>query len=988
MAEEHTKWWDLVDPLEPRKKKRFMRDKDDEKEDEEAKTETETKKEGEEKDSAEKANKEVPQKLPKERIAELMKEGKEALERYYGTKDGAKGWLGKVLMKGTSGDRTAALTVLVQENPVRNLEALRSLTQLAHKKSRTEAKSAIEALKALYLQCLLPPFRPLYYFFEQPELGHAGAKGRHLALWYFEDCVKRCFVDFVGALEAVAHDPIGTQKDYVVHAAYELLRATAGHPDPRLIAVLVNKLGDQSRQVCGRVTDWLTEITQTDRRAKAPIVEEVERFLYRRNNSTRAQFYAVVFLSSLRTGRHESALATQLVTVYLSFFRRIVAPGKELDSRLLSALMTGVHRAFPFSDPANVSFLEHTDGLFLVARTASFNKSMQALQLLYEFMTASQTVSDRFYAAFYERMLAPDVFESNKLSLFFNLLYRAIKADPSPSRAAAFVKRLLQVACYAPPPFACAALFLVSEVFRDSKQLRALVGTTRPDNSRKFASAANDDDDDDDDDEDIGEGTVGTAASSGGMPAARLPAAELRKLARQCDVDPSGGRPPPNVVAAQEALRSKNKNRKGKGKKGDDEDDEKVKKEEGAPGSAQDAAAYARAMAESEMVYRPMKRNPLFTNADKSSLWELVALVGMYHPSVQIFAESVLRGKPIEYSGNPLLNFTLSNFLDRFAFKNPKARFTKGTGADSEANADGEAGTDATDADRRQSLRDRRAEQTQLLDFAHGRNVRSADLLQPVNARENMRRPAAAVPADERFFHEYFRLKGMLDMTPAERRRLHAEQRGGRAKSGVELDEEEYAREAAAAEAAAQRQRVRRERERARAAEKGEDGSDDDDDNALFASDYEGLEDALAEDEDALDEGGDFEESFDDEDLEDEEMAALSDNADALSDGDDAYDDSYATGDLGGGGAVDAEDDSDGGSRRKGAHGKKRLRSKVDVFGDAEDFEDLVDREKVSDKQAAWEEGRIPTRRQRVRARAAAEAKAKKNKPAKKRARR
>lgn len=986
MAEEQTKWWNLVEPLEPHKKREKRREAKgtEDREEREKKREVKKEEDGEEEEEEEKTKEEEKEeekkvRLPKEKIAELMKEGEAALERYYGAKSGTKGWLGKVVMKGTSGDRTAALAVLVQENPVRNLEALRSLTQLAHKKSRTEAKSAIEGLKALYLQCLLPPHRALRYFFEQPGLGDARATGRVLALWYFEDCVKRCFGDFVGALEAVARDPIATQKDYVVHAAYELLRATAAHADPRLVAVLVNKLGDQSRQVCGRVADWLTEVARADRRAKAPIVEEVERFLYRRHNGTRAQFYAVVFLSSLRLARGETALATKLVAVYLAFFRRIVAPAQELDTRLLSALMTGVHRAFPFSDPASTALAEHTDALFLVARTASFNKSVQALQLVYEFMTASQTVSDRFYAAFYERMLAPDVFESTKLSLFFNLLYRALRADPAPARAAAFVKRLLQLACCAPPAFACAALFLVSEVLRDSRPLRALLGA-RPNRPSRFGS----NNDEDDEDEDIGEGTVGTTAG------VHVSAEELRRLSRQCDVDPTGGPAPPSVRAAQETLRSKNKDKKkGKGKKGkkgmkeeekEDDDEKEVKKE---PKPEEDAAAYARAVAESETVYRPMKRNPLFTNADKSSLWELVALVAMYHPSVQIFAEDVLRGKPIAYSGNPLLNFTLSNFLDRFAFKNPKARYATPENAEGAENDD-EKGDDAEN--KRPRARDEREEASQWLVFAHGRNVRSADVLQPVNAPANLRRPAAAVPADERFFHEYFRLKGMLAMSADERRRLREEERAGRAKSGVELDEEEAVREEAAraeaAERAAQRRAERRARERAR--ERG-DASDDESDNALYASDYEGLEDALAAGEDALDEAGDLEQSFDDEDLEDEEMAALSDGELGVSDPEadgEAYDDSYATGDLGGGGAVDAA------PRRESRAGRSRLRSKVDVFGDAEDFEDLVDAEKTSDKQAAWEEGRLPARRKGIRARAAADAKAKKNKPAKKRPRR
>jgi len=43
-----------------------------------------------------------------------------------------------------------------------------------------------------------------------------------------------------------------------------------------------------------------------------------------------------------------------------------------------------------------------------------------------------------------------------------------------------------------------------------------------------------------------------------------------------------------------------------------------------------------------------------------------------YHPSVASFAKSILDGKRITYVGNPLQDFTLIRFLDKFVYKNPK----------------------------------------------------------------------------------------------------------------------------------------------------------------------------------------------------------------------------------------------------------------------------------------------------------------------------
>jgi len=132
--------------------------------------------------------------------------------------------------------------------------------------------------------------------------------------------------------------------------------------------------------------------------------------------------------------------------------------------------------------------------------------------------------------------------------------------------------------------------------------------------------------------------------------------------------------------------------------------------------------------------------------------------------------------------------------------------------------------------------------------------------------------------------------------------------------------------------------------------------------------------------EDALDEAGDLEESFDDEDLEDEDMAALDTNAlrgtsefddddddDINGDEDGEIDDSYATGDLGGGSGTFAEmsDDDDSRALPSKRTGKKSMKTNIEVFGDNEDFEDLIDHNKVSGRQLDWEDGR-PNRKKKT----------------------
>ena len=43
-----------------------------------------------------------------------------------------------------------------------------------------------------------------------------------------------------------------------------------------------------------------------------------------------------------------------------------------------------------------------------------------------------------------------------------------------------------------------------------------------------------------------------------------------------------------------------------------------------------------------------------------------------YHPSIRKFVEQLLGGESIEYTGNPLLNFSLTNFIEKLCLRSER----------------------------------------------------------------------------------------------------------------------------------------------------------------------------------------------------------------------------------------------------------------------------------------------------------------------------
>ncbi len=70
--------------------------------------------------------------------------------------------------------------------------------------------------------------------------------------------------------------------------------------------------------------------------------------------------------------------------------------------------------------------------------------------------------------------------------------------------------------------------------------------------------------------------------------------------------------------------------------------------------------------------YDPLKREPKYAMAEGEPMWELVTLARHCHPTISLWATDLLKGELLEYAGDPLLDFGLSNFLDRISYKSPK----------------------------------------------------------------------------------------------------------------------------------------------------------------------------------------------------------------------------------------------------------------------------------------------------------------------------
>nr|XP_020643853.1 CCAAT/enhancer-binding protein zeta isoform X2 [Pogona vitticeps] len=612
-------------------------------------------------------------------------------------KGSSSAWMKTVVSSGTLADRMAAMTLLIQDAPVHSLEFIETLVTLIKKKgSRRQSLMALDTFKELLITHLLPDNRKLYTFSQHPfntleklSSGNRDSRDRRLILWYFEHHLKHWVAEFVEVLESLSHDALMATKTRALAVAHELL-CNKVEQEKAFLVQLVNKLGDPQNKVATKASYLLETLLHKHPNMKGVVCNEVERLLYRSNISPKAQYYAICFLNQIVLSHEESELANKLITLYFVFFRSCIKK-KDVESKMLSALLTGVNRAYPYAQASDEKVKEQMDTLFKVLHLVNFSTSIQALMLLFQVMDSRQTVSDRYYAALYKKLLDPGLAVCAKQSMFLNLVYKSLKADIVLRRVKAFVKRLLQVTCGQMVPFTCGVLYLVSELLKIKPGLRVqLQDHVESDDEEHFHDLE-----------------------------------EAEEEEHFVDADKT----------------TQNKSLEGSVKPHDSVGASWVHHENLEGGKNKGG-------------YDPLHRNPSYCGADRTSFWELKKLSEHFHPSVALFATTILEGNYIEYSGDPLQDFTLMRFLDRFVYRNPKV--PKGKENTSSV---------VMQPKKKQSMS----------------NVRNL----AVNSKEFLAQDESRIPVDEVFFHRFYK---KLDMEKAKRRPVADDE------SVEDVDDDEFER--------------------------------------------------------------------------------------------------------------------------------------------------------------------------------------------------
>ncbi|KAJ7853660.1 CBF/Mak21 family-domain-containing protein [Mycena olivaceomarginata] len=173
--------------------------------------------------------------------------------------------------------------------------------------------------------------------------------------------------------------------------------------------------------------------------------------------------------------------------------------------------------------------------------------------------------------------------------------------------------------------------------------------------------------------------------------------------------------------------------------------------------------------------YDPRKRDPQYAHASSSPLWELTPLLHHYHPAISLHARQLLSSQPLTASADLSLN-TISHFLDRFVYKNPKkvkpnannANVVVGKGKGASAMQPAASGLEGGGV--------------KLMKGEMG------VLEERVNEGGFLKRKEADVPVDQLFFHKFFSRKSEKEKAMSSKGRKNRDEDSD---SGDEDEDEE-----------------------------------------------------------------------------------------------------------------------------------------------------------------------------------------------------
>ena len=342
----------------------------------------------------------------------LRKEAEELLQNdtskyqnsYLASKSGPSSeltWAKSILSKGAFADKLAGHVLLTQNSPCHNLDSLHSLVQMTSSKGKRECFLSLDKLKELFITELLPSNRKLKPFAESvidvpQEKPNAGTESRKrcikLILAYYEDQLRTSYRRFVESVEKLTHDSLVPTKNKAINVLYELLKESP-EQEVFLLSSLVNKMGDPSAKSSSHVMFLLKKLILEDHPAmKQVVVNEIERFIYRPNVSEKGSYYGILFLSEIiLNSTTDKNLANKLIEIYFTCFKKLIKSG-DVNNKMMAALLTGVSRSLPYSSIGYLQLADHLETFYKLIHYVNVSIAIQILSMIFTIITSGKVM--------------------------------------------------------------------------------------------------------------------------------------------------------------------------------------------------------------------------------------------------------------------------------------------------------------------------------------------------------------------------------------------------------------------------------------------------------------------------------------------------------------------------------------------------------------------------------------------------------------------
>ncbi|KAJ1675905.1 RNA-binding ribosome biosynthesis protein mak21 [Spiromyces aspiralis] len=626
-------------------------------------------------------------------------------------------FVSNIIKSGILSDRVSGLTLLVQESPIHAVTQLEQLMSMARKKNRREALMAVSSLKDLMISNLLPD-RKLRFFVDQP-LNHPQVKPEHLLLWYFENMLKKHYFELIQIMETLSYDSVIHTKHNMLVFIESLLESKP-EQEQSLLRLLVNKLGDKEKQVASKASYLILKLLNAHPNMKQVVVKTVQELLLTRNiPHQRSLYYTIITLNQIILSSKDTHTANLLIGLYFTFFRKIFFPEDSAKSGDEEAEdeEPEVKRKGKDRPPRKIYF-----GQKAMKKAKAEAELAQKLE--------SRSLDNKLMAALLSgvnRALPFSEIDAQELDKYIDMLFKVIHC--------ANFNSVVQ---------ALALLYQLSQKHATiiNRYYRALYGSLldpRIETTSKQAMYLN---------------LLFKSLKSEPNPVRML--AFVKRLLQ------IAGYHQPSFVCGLLYMLSQLAHSNEIVKLFFARADEPAKPS----ADTKEGTETLTAGAEDCEAYDSAKRDPRFARAEHSCCWELSVLLNHFHPSVARLVRKLLDHEAINEAPNLHLH-SLSHFLERFVYRNPKMK----------------EGPQYRGQSLMQPLIDTKGAQQAIISK------------KPVGLSESKRfdpeklasMSVEEVPEDERFFHKFFQMKkdkGLFD-------RNKGKKKGGKKSKGDDSEDED-----------------------------------------------------------------------------------------------------------------------------------------------------------------------------------------------------